>query len=109
MIKSYLPIAAVVLVVLNSLLLVPATSKYTFLIAIVAFLLAIVVLVLSSVGRTKAPSTAMPATVAPPPPPVPAVNQAEVTSQKGSRLKSSTLRLCFGTHNRLDCSWWRDR
>jgi Domain of unknown function (DUF2760) len=82
MIKSYLPIAAVVLVVLNGLLLVPATSKYTFLIAIVAFLLAIVVLVLSSVGRTKADSTAMPATVAPPPPvtvppPVPAVNQAE--------------------------------
>jgi uncharacterized protein DUF2760 len=82
MIKSYLPIAAVVLVVLNGLLLVPATSAYTFLIAIVALLVAIFVLVLSFVGRTKAGSTAVPATVAPPPPitappPAPAANQAE--------------------------------
>jgi len=82
MIKSYLPIAAVVLVVLNGLLLVPAASTYTFLIAIVAFLAAILVLVLSFVGRTKAGSTTAPATVAPPPPvtappPAPAANQAE--------------------------------
>jgi Na+-transporting methylmalonyl-CoA/oxaloacetate decarboxylase gamma subunit len=80
MIKSYLPIALVVLVVLNGLLLVPAISAYTFLIAIVAFLLAILVLVLSFVGRPKA--VAVPATVPPPPsvtapPAAPAVNQAE--------------------------------
>jgi hypothetical protein len=80
MIKSYLPIAAVVLVVLNGLLLVPATSAYTFLIAIVAFLVAILVLVLSFVARPKAAT--VPATVAPPPsvtapPAAPAANQAE--------------------------------
>jgi Na+-transporting methylmalonyl-CoA/oxaloacetate decarboxylase gamma subunit len=80
MIKSYLPIALVVLVVLNGLLLVPATSAYTFLIAVVAFLLAILVLVLSFVGRPTA--AAVPATVPPPPsvtapPAAPAVNQAE--------------------------------
>ena len=82
MIKSYLPIAAVVLVVLNGLLLVPAASTYTFLITIAAFLVAILVLVLSFVGRTKAGSTTSPATVAPPPPvtappAAPAANQAE--------------------------------
>jgi len=82
MIKSYLSIAAVVLVVLNGLLLVPATSAYTFPIAMAAFLLAILVLVLSLVARRKAESTAVPATVAPPPPVTapplaPAVNQAE--------------------------------
>jgi hypothetical protein len=78
MIKSYLPIAAVVLVVLNGLLLVPAASTYTLSIAIVAFLVAILVLVLSFVGRTKAPS--VPASVPPPAPvtvPPPAASQAE--------------------------------
>jgi len=81
MIKSYLPIAAVVLVVLNGVLLVPATSSYTVPITIVALLAAILVLVLSFVARLKAESTA---TSAPPPaavtaPPVvpPPANQAE--------------------------------
>ncbi|MBV8101208.1 MAG: DUF2760 domain-containing protein [Verrucomicrobia bacterium] len=81
MIKSYLPIAAVVLVVLNGLLLVPATSSYTGPIAVVAFLVAILVVVLSFVARPKAES--VPAASGPPPPPVtapppaPAANQAE--------------------------------
>jgi hypothetical protein len=86
MIKSYLPIAAVVLVVLNGLLLVPVASTYTLPIAIVAFLVAILVLVLSFVGRSKADSTSAPAPVAasvprpapvPVPPPAPAAHQAE--------------------------------
>jgi hypothetical protein len=81
MIKSFLPIAAVVLVVLNGLLLVPGTSSYTVPIAIVAFLVAILVLALSFVARPKAES--IPATSGPPPaavtaPPVaPVANQAE--------------------------------
>ena len=80
MIKSYLPIAAVVLVVLNGLLFVPAASSYTFPIAIVAFLVAILVLVLSFVARPKAES--VPASSPPPapvtaPPPAPTANQAE--------------------------------
>jgi hypothetical protein len=81
MIKSYLSIAALVLVVVNGLLLVPATSSYTVPIAIVAFLVAILVLVLSFVVRRKAES--MRATNSPPqapvtaPPPAPAANQAE--------------------------------
>ena len=86
MIKSYLPIAAVLLVVLNGLLLVPGASTYTLPIAIVAFLVAILVLVLSFAGRSKANSTSASAPVAvgvaspapvPTPPPPPAANQAE--------------------------------
>ena len=86
MIKSSLPIAAVVLVVLNGLLLVPGASTYTLPIAILAFLVAILVLVLSFAGRPKANSTSTPGPVAagvrsPAPvavaPPSPATNQAE--------------------------------
>jgi Domain of unknown function (DUF2760) len=80
MMKSSLPIVAVVLVVLNGLLLVPAASNYTFPIAMVAFLVAILVLVLSLVARPKAESVPAsgpaPATVAAPPP-APTANQAE--------------------------------
>jgi hypothetical protein len=80
MIKSYLPIAAVGLVVLNGLLLVPAASSYTFLIAIVAFLVAILMLVLSFVARPKAESVAVSGPAPAPvtaPPSAPATNQAE--------------------------------
>jgi Domain of unknown function (DUF2760) len=86
MIKSSLPIAAVVLVVLNGLLLFPGVSSYTLPIAIVAFLVAILVLALSFAGRPKANSTSASAPVAagipsPAPvavaPPPPAPNQAE--------------------------------
>lgn len=86
MIKSYLPVAAVVLVVLNGLLLVPGASTYTLPVAIVAFLAAILVLVLSFAGRPNAKSTSAPTPVAaavpsPAPvavaPPPPAVEQAE--------------------------------
>jgi uncharacterized protein DUF2760 len=80
MMKSYLPIVAVVLVVLNGLLLVPAASNYTFPIAMVAFLVAILGLVLSLVARPKAASVPAsgpaPAMVAAPPP-APTANQAE--------------------------------
>jgi Domain of unknown function (DUF2760) len=86
MIKAYLPIAAVILVVLNGLLLLPLANTYTLPIAIAAFLVAILVLVLSFAGRPKANSTSEPApvaanvpspvaaTVAPPPS---AANQSE--------------------------------
>ena len=80
MIKSYLPIAAVGLVVLNGLLLVPATSSYTFPIAIVAFLVAILMFVLSFVARPKAESVAASGPAPAPvtaPPSAPATNQAE--------------------------------
>ena len=86
MIKPYLPISAVVLVVLNGLLLVPGASTYTVPIAIAALLVAILMFVLSFAGRSKANSTSAPGpvaagvpspaplTVAPPPP---AAGQAE--------------------------------
>lgn len=80
MIKSYLPIAAVGLVVLNGLLLVPAASSYTFPIAIVAFLVAILMLVLSFVARPKAESVAASGPAPAPvtaPPSAPGTNQAE--------------------------------
>jgi hypothetical protein len=86
MMKPYLPIAAVVLVVLNGLLLVPGASTYTVPIAILALLVAILVFVLSFTGRSKANSTSAPGPVAagvpsPAPltvaPPLPAAGQAE--------------------------------
>jgi hypothetical protein len=86
MMKPYLPIAAVVLVVLNGLLLVPGASTYTVPIAILALLVAILVFVLSFAGRSKANSTSAPGPVAagvpsPAPltvaPPLPPAGQAE--------------------------------
>ena len=84
--KPYLPIAAVVLVVLNGLLLVPGASNYTVPIAIVSLLVAILVFVLSFAGRSKANSISSPGPVvtgvpSPSPltvaPPLPAAGQAE--------------------------------
>ena len=86
MTKAYLPIAAVILVVLNGLLLLSAASTYMLLITIAAFLVAILVLVLAFVGKPKANSTSATAPVAanlpsPAPvtvaPPLSAPNQAE--------------------------------
>jgi Domain of unknown function (DUF2760) len=74
--KPFLPIAAVLLAVLNSLLLIPAMSAYTFPIASFALALAIIVLALSFLtGPQGAPSPAVAPVAAQPPPP--ATNQAE--------------------------------
>jgi Domain of unknown function (DUF2760) len=74
--KPYLPIAAVLLAVLNGLLLIPAMSAYTFPIASFALALAIIVLALSFLtGPQEAPSPAVAPVAAQPPPP--AANQAE--------------------------------
>jgi uncharacterized protein (DUF58 family) len=70
--KPYLPIAAVLLAVLNSLLLIPAMSAYTFPIASFALALAIIVLTLSFLSGPQKAS----APVAAQPPP-PAANQAD--------------------------------
>jgi len=84
--KPYLPIAAVVLVVLNGLLLVPGAHAYTIPIAIVALLVAILVFALSLAGRSKANSSSAPgpaSTGVPSPapltvaPPAPVAGQAE--------------------------------
>ena len=74
--KPYLPIAAALLAVLNSLLLIPATSAYTFPIAALALALAIVVLVLSLISGPRETPAPAPTPVAAQPPP-PAANQAE--------------------------------
>ena len=74
--KPFLPIAAVLLAVLNGLLLIPAMSAYTFPIAALALALAIIVLALYFFGAPReAPApTAAPVAAQPPPP---AANQAE--------------------------------
>jgi Domain of unknown function (DUF2760) len=74
--KPYLQIAAALLAVLNSLLLIPAASAYTFPITILALALAIVILVLSFLPSPKAapPPAAVAVAAQPPPPPA---NQAE--------------------------------
>jgi uncharacterized protein DUF2760 len=79
--KSYLPIAAVILALLNVLLVLPSTSTYIVPIASISLILALVVAALSVLGGPKAgvvhePAPA-PATVLPIQPPAPAPNQAE--------------------------------
>ena len=74
--KPYLQIAAVLVAVLNSLLLVPAASAYTFSIAVLALVLALIVVALSFVSspqQTPPPAT-VPVAAQPPAPPA---NQAE--------------------------------
>jgi hypothetical protein len=74
--KPYLPIAAVLLALLNSLLLIPAMSAHTFPIAALALAVAIIVLALSFLGGPQeAPSPTVAPVAAQPPPP--AANQAE--------------------------------
>ena len=74
--KPFLPIAAVLLAVLNGLLLIPAMSAYTFPIAALALALAIILLALCFFGAPReAPAPAAAPVAAQPPPP--AANQAE--------------------------------
>ena len=84
--KPYLPMAGVLLAVLDGLLLLPATRAYTVPIAAIGLVLALLVVALSFLGSTKSGAISEPArpqpAVAPPPPvtvqsPAPAVNQAE--------------------------------
>jgi hypothetical protein len=72
--KPFLPIAAVLLAVLNGLLLIPAMSAYTFPIAALALALAIIVLALCFFGVPREAPAAAPVAAQPPPP---AANQAE--------------------------------
>jgi hypothetical protein len=74
--KSILPIAAVLLAVLNSLLLIPALNAYIFAIAVVALVLAVLVALLSFSGIRRRAAVAPSEPVAAKPPP-PAANQAE--------------------------------
>ncbi|HVQ20280.1 MAG TPA: DUF2760 domain-containing protein [Terrimicrobiaceae bacterium] len=74
--KSILPIAAVLLAVLNSLLLIPALNAYIFAIAVVALVLAVLVALLSFSGIRRQAAVAPSEPVAAKPPP-PAANQAE--------------------------------
>lgn len=74
--KTYLPIVAVLLAVLNGLLLIPAMSAYTVPIASLALVLAVIVLALSLLTETQKVSSTAVAPVAAQPPP-PAANQAE--------------------------------
>jgi len=82
--KLYITLAGVVLAVLSGLLMIPSTKAYTFQIAAIAFVLALVVLALSFVDTSKktAPEIAQvqapqPAVIQPPSPPPPVENTAE--------------------------------
>jgi hypothetical protein len=75
--KPFLPIAAVLLAVLNGLLLIPAMNAYTFPVAALALALAVIVLVLSFLGPPRQAIVPHAAPVAAQPPPAPAANQAE--------------------------------
>jgi Domain of unknown function (DUF2760) len=84
--KPYLLMVGVLLAVLNGLLLLPATRAYTVAIAAISFVLALLVVALSFVGKIKSNAISEPASaraaVSPPPPvtiqpPAPVANQAE--------------------------------
>jgi hypothetical protein len=84
--KSYIALSAILLVILNGLLLLPATSGYTVPIAGLALALAILILVLAVIGgKSGAPTPTVqvtapvPAAPAPVPihPPAPTSNRAE--------------------------------
>jgi hypothetical protein len=82
--KLYITLAGVALAVLTGLLMIPSTKAYTFQIAAIAFVLALVVLALSFVDTSKktAPEIAhvqapQPAVIQPPSPPPPVENTAE--------------------------------
>jgi hypothetical protein len=82
MIKPYLSIVAIAaafLAVLNGLLLIPSTSAYTILIAVLGLLLALFVLALSLVGVPKTGATPAPI---PAPAPAPATLQPPVVAEK---------------------------
>ena len=78
--KLYITLAGVVLAVLTGLLMIPSTKAYTFQIAAIAFVLALVVLALSFVDTSKKIAhvqAPQPAVIQPPSPPPPAENTAE--------------------------------
>jgi hypothetical protein len=81
--KSYIPPAAILLVIVNGLLLIPATAGHTVPIAALSLALALVVLVISLTGAKNSPppqpvETVTPAPVpAPVQPPAPTAQQAE--------------------------------
>ena len=75
--KLYITVAGILLALLNGLLLIPSTNAYTFQIAAIGFVLAVLILVLSFVDGSKktvvpdvAPSPQV--SVVPPPTPEPA-------------------------------------
>jgi hypothetical protein len=81
--KLYVALGAVLLVILNGLLLIPASGGHTVLIASLAMAVALVVLIISFVGikgeASAQPVRTEPAAPAPVPiqPPAPAANRAE--------------------------------
>jgi hypothetical protein len=83
--KSYIALAAILLVILNGLLLLPAAGGHTALIAGFALALAILVLVFALLGGKSSASTPLAQAEVPAPepapvpiqPPAPATNQAE--------------------------------
>ena len=83
--KLYITLAGALLAVLNGLLLFPATNAYTFQIAAIAFVLALLILALSFASGNKKTATPVvaqepankAAIIQPPAPAPPAENQAE--------------------------------
>ena len=78
--KSYIPVAAALIAVLNALLLIPAMSAYAVPITAVALVLALVIVALPFLERRETPAPPAPAPVAakPPPPPPERHGEAEV-------------------------------
>jgi hypothetical protein len=76
--KSYIAPAAILLVIVNGLLLIPATAGHTVPIAALSLALALLVLIISLTGaKSSPPAQPVPVTTAPIQPPAPTAQQAE--------------------------------
>jgi Domain of unknown function (DUF2760) len=84
--KSYIPLAAILLVILNGLLLLPATGGHTVPIAGLALALAILVLVFAFTGGKSGAPTPPVQVAAPAPAPVPIQPPAPTTNQAEAEI-----------------------
>lgn len=79
--KPFVAVGAILLVILNGLLLIPATVGHTFPIALVAFVIALLLLVFAILSRESGTSRPAVQVATPPPgpiqPPAPAAKQSE--------------------------------
>jgi hypothetical protein len=84
--KPYLALSAILLVVLNGLLLLPATGGHTALIAGLALALAILVLILALIGGKSGARTQLVEPPAPVPAPIPIQPPAPTTNQAEAEI-----------------------
>ncbi|MBV9104605.1 MAG: DUF2760 domain-containing protein [Verrucomicrobia bacterium] len=84
--KPFVAVGAILLVILNGLLLVPATVGHTFPIALVAFVIALLLLVFAILSRDSGTSRPAVRVATPAPPPAPIQPPAPVAKQSEAEI-----------------------